>query len=173
MSGRNILLKIFRTSHKKIQVCLAAECCHTFADMDDYEYIPYESLSFADTHPDRLAVLGHVFGLRSPPIDTCRVLEVGCAEGGNLIPMAWSLPNAQFVGIDLSVVQTERGAEKIAELGLSNVVIHHGNILDLNGELEKFDYIIAHGVLSWVDISVREKLMASIRKLRSVNVWHT
>ncbi len=133
--------------------------------MDDYEFINYESLSFADTHPDRLAVLGRVFGLQPPAIDTCRVLELGCAEGGNLIPMAWSLPNAEFVGVDLSAAQAAKGAETIAELGLNNIAIHHGNILDLSDQVGKFDYIIAHGVLSWVDTPVREKLMASIQEL--------
>jgi methyltransferase-like protein/2-polyprenyl-3-methyl-5-hydroxy-6-metoxy-1,4-benzoquinol methylase len=137
--------------------------------MEDYDYISYESLAFADTHPDRLAVLGQIFGLQPTPIDTCRVLELGCAEGGNLIPMAWSLPNAQFVGIDLSVAQTKTGSNMIAALGLGNIVIQQGNILDLTTQIGTFDYIIAHGVLSWVDAPVREKLMASIRELLSDN----
>jgi len=137
--------------------------------MDDYEFITYESLSFADTHPDRLTVLGQVFGLQAPAVETCRVLELGCAEGGNIIPMASSLPNAQFIGVDLSAAQTARGIKNITELGLTNIVIQHGNILDLGEELGTFDYIIAHGVLSWVDTPVREKLMASIHDLLNPN----
>jgi cyclopropane fatty-acyl-phospholipid synthase-like methyltransferase len=85
--------------------------------MDDYEYVTYESLSFADTHPDRLAVLGQVFGLQPPAIDTCRVLELGCAKGGNVIPMAWSLPNAEFVGVDLSAVQIGESRKTLQSWG--------------------------------------------------------
>ena len=138
-------------------------------DMQEYEDIPYQSLAFADTHPDRLAVLGRLFGLTPPAIDHCRVLELGCAEGGNLLPMAYSLPMAEFVGVELSSSQAEKGAANIARLGLNNISIHQGDILELGPGLGQFDYIIAHGVFSWVDASVRDKLLEITRQLISPN----
>jgi hypothetical protein len=36
-------------------------------------------------------------GLDAPPVTRCRVLELGCASGGNLIPMAGTLPDCRFV----------------------------------------------------------------------------
>ncbi len=48
-----------------------------------YDLVPYES---RPTHPDRLAIVTTLFGMR-PPVNRCRVLELGCASGGNLIPI--------------------------------------------------------------------------------------
>ncbi len=67
-----------------------------------YDEVPYESGPFVQTHPDRLATLGHLFGLSHVPITQSRVLELGCAGGGNLIPMACQLPESQFMGLDSS-----------------------------------------------------------------------
>src|SRR5438477_2820132 len=70
-----------------------------------YDEVPYQSDPFPQTHPDTLATIATLFGLSPPPVETCRVLELGCASGGNLIPMAIELPEAQFVGVDLSARQ--------------------------------------------------------------------
>ena len=73
-----------------------------------YDDVPYGNLAFAQTHPDRLATVGRLFGLPTPAVGRCRVLELGCASGGNLIPMAFNLPGAEFVGIDLSAATSTR-----------------------------------------------------------------
>ena len=74
-----------------------------------YDEMPYEGHAYAQTHPSRLAVVATLFGLSPPPVETCRVLELGSAAGGNLIPMAEGLPKATFVGIDLSARQVADG----------------------------------------------------------------
>jgi hypothetical protein len=74
----------------------------TSALRESYDELPYPSFSSEQTHPDRLATLGLLFGLTPTPIDRCRVLEMGCSAGGNLIPMAATLPHSEFVGIDFS-----------------------------------------------------------------------
>ena len=137
--------------------------------MQDYDDIPYQSLSFADSHPDRLAVLGRLFGLATPAVEQCRVLELGCAQGGNLIPMAYSLPGAEFLGVELSPMQAGMGNAGIRQLGLSNASIHQGDILELGAELGQFDYIIAHGLFSWVEADVRDKLLEITRRLLHPN----
>ena len=55
------------------------------------------------------------------PVGECRVLEIGCAAGGNLIPMAAALPRSRFLGIDFSAVQVRVGTADVAALGLANV----------------------------------------------------
>ncbi|MGD8807479.1 MAG: class I SAM-dependent methyltransferase, partial [Chloroflexota bacterium] len=72
-----------------------------------YDQLPYPALSYAQTHPDRLAAMATLMGLEPPPVDRCRVLDIGCAVGGNLLPMAAVLPNSQFVGIDNAGKQIE------------------------------------------------------------------
>jgi len=127
--------------------------------MDPYDLLPYESIAFPETHPTHLAVLGRLFGLNTPEAEDCRVLELGCASGGNLIPMAWHLPGSRFLGIDLSRPQIEDGLRLTTRLGLSNIELRQGDILALDSRLGEFDYIIAHGVYSWVPPQVREHLL--------------
>ena len=65
------------------------------------------------------------------PVATARVLEVGCSNGANLLPMAAALPDARFVGCDLSrhaIAEARRGA---AELGLANVTLHERDLATL------------------------------------------
>jgi hypothetical protein len=57
-----------------------------------YDQVAYAALPHAGTHPDRLATVAAFLGMRSPALANCRVLEVGCSDGSNLIPMALALP---------------------------------------------------------------------------------
>lgn len=125
-----------------------------------YDELPYIHRAFTQTHPDRLATLGRLFGLQPPGLETCRVLELGCASGDNLIPMALGLPNARFVGIDLSGRQIEVGQQQLAALGLTNIELRQFSIVDVDASWGKFDYIISHGIYSWVPAPVRERLLA-------------
>jgi len=136
---------------------------------DSYDDIPYDSTPFAETHPDHLHVLGRLFGLETPLPQHARILELGCATGGNIIPLAWYLPQAQIVGIELSAGQVAVAQDLIARLGLSNIEIRQGDIMQLDTELGQFDYIIAHGVYSWVPDFVREKILALCRDLLSAH----
>jgi len=127
--------------------------------MDAYDAFPYQSIAFPATHPDHLAVLGRLLGLETAEPEGARVLELGCAAGGNLIPLAWGLPGARCLGIDLSRRQVEMGQAQIQALRLTNVELRQGDILDLDDSLGQFDYIIAHGVYSWVPERVRQRLL--------------
>ncbi len=125
-----------------------------------YNEVPYPDLCYTQTHPDRLASLATLLGLKPSSIEDCRVLEIGCAVGGNIIPMANSLPNSEFIGIDISPHQIAIGQQTIRDLGLTNVSLLVTNILDIDPDFGQFDYIIAHGIYSWVPAPVRDKLMS-------------
>lgn len=133
--------------------------------MYHYDRLPYESNPFAETHPRALAMLGELFRLPVANPEKCRVLELGCAAGGNLIPMAWHLPGSEFVGIDLEAAQVDEGKGIIAELGLKNIHLAQGDITQLGEELGQFDYIVAHGVFSWVPEPVRQATFALYQRL--------
>jgi SAM-dependent methyltransferase len=124
-----------------------------------YDEIPYYSKPFAVTHPDHLAAVATLYGMEPPDVDRCRVLELGCAAGGNLMPMAVGLPQARFVGIDLSARQIEDGSAIVRALGLTNIDLRAMSILDVSRELGEFDYIICHGVYSWVPPEVQERIL--------------
>jgi len=97
------------------------------------------------------------------PPDRCRVLELGTASGGNLIPMGFSWPESQFVGIDLSERQIREGQQVVRELELSNVDLKFLSILDVQRDLGMFDYILCHGVYSWVPPEVQDKILEICR----------
>lgn len=134
-----------------------------------YDAIPYPSYAFPETHPDRLATVATLLGMQPAPVEHCRVLELGCAAGGNLIPMAYALPNSQFVGIDLSGRQIAQGRPLIDALGLQNISLQQLDLLQVGPELGQFDYIIAHGVYSWVPPEVQTKILQICRENLAAN----
>jgi SAM-dependent methyltransferase/methyltransferase-like protein len=130
-----------------------------------YDSVRYPSYVHPQTHPDRLAVLGALFGLAPAPVSNCRALELGCGDGTNLIPMAWGLPESKFMGIDLAAEPVGRGQQMIKNLGLANIRLVHGNITEIGTDWGTFDYIIAHGLYSWVPPEVQHQILALCRKL--------
>ncbi len=134
-----------------------------------YDDVPYPDLSYPQTHPDRLATLATILGLQPAPVTNCRVLELGCARGANIIPMAYGLPNSSFVGIDFSAKQIKYGQIFISGLGLQNIKLVQADILSLTDDIGVFDYIIVHGVYSWTPEAVREKLMVICKRNLAAN----
>jgi hypothetical protein len=132
-----------------------------------YDVVPYPGHPFAQTHPDRLATLGTLFRIEPRPPEACRVLELGCGDAGNLVPMALTLPGARFVGIDAAEGAVTRGRALVDALGLTNVTLEVGEIEELELPPEGFDYVIAHGVYSWVAAPVRTRLLELCRSVLS------
>jgi len=129
------------------------------AEPYSYDLVPYPDKPYAQTHPDRLATIARLFGMTPPSIGECRVLEIGCGSGGNLIPMAEALPDSRFVGIDLSEAQIADGHGVVRQLGLSNIELRHLDILGVGPDFGKFHYILCHGVYSWVPKPVQERIL--------------
>ena len=124
-----------------------------------YDAIPYPSNPFRQTRPERLAAIAKLFSLDSAPPENCRVLELGCSMGGNLVVMAQDHPRSHFVGIDASSRQIAEGWKTVDRLGLKNLRLAHVDILDIGQEFGEFDYIISHGVFSWVPARVQNKML--------------
>jgi methyltransferase-like protein/SAM-dependent methyltransferase len=124
-----------------------------------YDAVPYSVGAFPQTRPDRLATIAALFGLAPAPPTRCRVLELGCAAGGNVIPMALADPDSHFVGIDLSARQIEDAQVTARELGLRNIDLRAMSITDIPADFGQFDYILCHGVYSWVPPEVQEKIL--------------
>ena len=136
--------------------------------MDDllragYDRVPYEGQVLPLAHPDHLATVATLFGMSPPAPAAARVLELGCGVGANLIALARAMPDASFLGIDLSPAQIERGRRAVRELGLPNIELRSQNVTDLSTSEGKFDYAICHGVFSWVPESVRQSILRICR----------
>ncbi|OZG32182.1 methyltransferase regulatory domain-containing protein [Rickettsia endosymbiont of Culicoides newsteadi] len=135
----------------------------------NYDDFPYESFPFTYTRPEHLRTIGLVFGMQPPMVENARILDIGCGEGGNMINFAESYPQSYSLGIDLSKTQIDNGLKVVNSLGLKNIELKHLSILDIDESFGKFDYIICHGVISWVPDEVREKIFAISSKLLSPN----
>lgn len=127
-----------------------------------YDELPYGSGACVESHPDRLATIARLCGIEPAPVERCRVLEIGCAEGGNLLPLATAYPESQFIGLDLSARQIDQAGRAATTLALPNIRFEQTDFraAGLDGE---FDYVIAHGVYSWIPDEVRRELLPAIR----------
>ena len=133
-----------------------------------YDELTYKSAAFAQSSPYKLEACATLLGINPPPCKNAKVLEIGCSFGGNLIPFAVNNKNARVVGIDLSGEQIRRGQEIVKEIGLSNLELIHGDICEFKSD-EKFDYIIAHGVFSWVPDFAKDAILKVVRENLSQN----
>src|SRR6476469_5498146 len=131
---------------------------------ESYDAVPYPPAPFVESHPSTMETIATVLGLDPPPIESARVLELGCGTGGNIVPMAAALPNASFVGIDYSPRQIEQAQQFAAAAGATNLKLQVLSILDIEREFGTFDYILAHGVFSWVPADVQEKVLTICRQ---------
>jgi SAM-dependent methyltransferase len=133
-----------------------------------YDAVSYPGSAFSQTHPDRLATIAALYGLPAAPPERCRVLELGCGNGSNLIPMAYVLPGSTFLGLDAAGSAVAKGQEQIAALGLTNVTLVHADLLDAS-DIGTFDYVIAHGLYSWVPPNVQERVLAIASEVLAPN----
>jgi SAM-dependent methyltransferase len=136
---------------------------------ETYDDLPYGSRAVRESHPAHLAAVARLFGVAAPAPETASVLELGCAEGGNLLPMAVGAPSARFLGIDLSLRQVEAGEARRAALGLSNAELRVADVAAFDPGPGTFDYVVAHGLWSWVPEPVAEALLALVARVLSPN----
>lgn len=129
-----------------------------------YNDVAYVSDPVPQCHPNRLATIGRLLGLETAPLATCRVLELACGEGINLLPPAATLPQASFVGIDIAPAPLARAQQMTDDLGLANVRLLQCDLAALPADLGPFDYVIARGVHSWLPDEVRAHLLPAIAR---------
>jgi SAM-dependent methyltransferase/methyltransferase-like protein len=130
-----------------------------------YDDVPYDVGAVPGAHPDTLAVLGRLRGMQPPDVERCRVLELGCSTGENLLALAAALPHAEFFGIDASPAQIETGTRRLRTLGVANVTLECRLIEELQASGRTYDYILCHGVYSWVPLPVRQRILALTAEL--------
>lgn len=130
-----------------------------------YDALPYDNFPFRPTHPDVTGTIAGLMGLQPAPFERCRVLELGCGMGGNLLNMAVSAPQSRFVGIDLSPRQIESARDDAFAIGARNITYAVADIMSLGPQLGQFDYVICHGVWSWVPPEVRQHIFALMKQV--------
>lgn len=116
----------------------------------DYESFAYGGGAIRQTHPGRLAGVAELHGVKTVPVPHARVLEVGCSRGCNLLPLAVQFPEASFTGIDFTTSDIKEARQMARDAGLNNIKFIDIDLRKYAPEPASFDYIIVHGVFSWV-----------------------
>jgi methyltransferase-like protein/ubiquinone/menaquinone biosynthesis C-methylase UbiE len=124
-----------------------------------YDEVRYPGNFYPQASPERLATLVTMYGLQPAPVIQCRVLELGCGEGGNVVPLAFVFPHSTFVGVDLSSSAIDHGADRISRLGLTNAELRVQDLMEFPADAGLFDYIVVHGILSWVPEGARQQIL--------------
>lgn len=134
-----------------------------------YDALQYPASIFPQMHPSRLAAIGRLHGLASASPAQCRLLEIGCGDGLQLLTLALAYPQAQFVGVDMSQTAIARGEAMRQQLGLSNLQLHAADVCQWECGTTPFDYIVAHGFFSWVPVNVQDTLLALCQRILSAH----
>lgn len=127
---------------------------------NSYNSFLYVSKPFSSTNINNLQAKAKMYGLKPVPLKGARVLELGASCGGNIVTQALYYPETTFTGIDLSGVQVKHGNDIINAIGLKNVTLLEKDILDIDESFGTFDYIIVHGIWSWVPDVVKDKILS-------------
>jgi SAM-dependent methyltransferase len=120
----------------------------------DIPYVAGFKPMLAPAWLDLVAVIGGV----APPAleDGFAWCDLGCGHGVTATILAATHPVGTFHGIDAMPVHIDGAARLAAEAGAVNAQFHAADFAGtLDRPLPGFDYIVAHGVYSWVDAATR------------------
>ena len=93
-------------------------------------------------------------GLTAINFEIANSAYLGATQSGLVLFATFIGGTAYFFGTILGAILVT-----YLQLGLTNVTLRHASITDVDESYGKFDYIIAHGVFSWIPTEVREKLL--------------
>ena len=130
-----------------------------------------ESAAYVDTFFRELspAWLGYVAALRGRPACSFdrpfTYMELGCGLGQSAVVNAGAYPAGEFHACDFNASHVEAGRTYAAAIGVGNVQFHECTFADLlSRDLPEFDFIVLHGVYSWVDTNARRAIREFMRQ---------
>ena len=128
-----------------------------------YDVVEWPSLPIPACHPVRMATVAALAGLSAPVPEQATVVDLGCGSATNLLSIAAAYPGVTAIGVDPSGNAIEKGQELAAAAELTNVQLVHGTEVPLaDGQA---DFVIVHGVLSWVDARTRSAVIAEAARV--------
>ncbi len=122
--------------------------------------VPYERTFVHQITPSALRLVAALNGIVAPPGDDFDYLELGSANGDTLVALAAANPRARFIGVDINASHIAFASELAARSGVTNVRFLERDFEALDREdLPAFDYVGAHGILSWVGPAKRKAVL--------------
>lgn len=120
---------------------------------------------YRELSPAWLDYAATIEGYATPP-GQWRYLELGCGYGFGLILLASIYPEHEFVGVDFNPQHIAHARRLASSAGLTNVTFEEADFLDLARDWPdtwgQFDYIVAHGIISWLSSTVRKAIFQAI-----------
>jgi len=120
----------------------------------------YPAMSHPPAHPSVIAATALLGGIHLDPEKTWNILEIGCASGHHILPIAEQYPQARITALDLDAraIEEAQGLARLANL--RNIEFHCADLAAWEAPSQHFDIIIAHGVFSWVPDSVKAAMIS-------------
>lgn len=132
--------------------------------VNPYDMIPYQGAVVANSAPSHLSLCSLFHQGPIPKQSGYRVMELGCGDGANLLALAFYRPDAYFIGVDYSGVHIEKALRSVGHLGLTNIEFKRCDVRDLSAmNHTPYDYILAHGLFSWIPDDARRAVLAFCR----------
>jgi SAM-dependent methyltransferase len=115
--------------------------------------------------PARLAYTAAINGYQAPRLDRSFAwCELGCGKGVTALALAALHPAGEFHACDLNATHIAYGERLRGAAGVRNLRLYAKSIGELlREELPAFDFIVLHGVYSWVPPAVRDEIGAFLR----------
>lgn len=127
--------------------------------------VPYTSGFYRELTPSWLAFVALLGGQRPPDLSRpFRWAELGCGHGLTANCVAALHPNAEVWAFDFNPAHIEAARRLADAAGLTNVQFRETSFADLarGDDLPMFDFIVTHGVLSWVSAAARDDMRTII-----------
>lgn len=131
--------------------------------MSDYEETPYIGYPVPAAHPWRIAWTSFVRGGPAPDMTRPRILEIGCGDGAHLLSVAAFEPEWTAHGLDGSARAVDSARAVAADCGLGNITFERVDLAEARVAPGAWDFVIAHGVYSWIDAGRRAALRRLVR----------
>jgi SAM-dependent methyltransferase len=128
--------------------------------------VEYTGEFFPHLAPARLAYIAAINGYRAPPLaGRFSWCELGCGQGLSSLLLAATHPEGEFHACDFNAAHIERAEALRREGGVDNLRFWARSFAAMLDEpLPAFDFIVLHGVYSWVPESARGEIREFIRQ---------
>ena len=132
--------------------------------LDDGGYVtdvPYARTFNDHLSPRMLRLVAALNGCASPSDEEFDYLELGSGTGDSIVTLAAAFPRGRFVGVDFNPEHVAFAEALARRGGVTNVRFLQRDFEALSAEaLPDFDFVVLHGVLSWISPSKRRSLLA-------------
>ena len=121
------------------------------------DHITYTDTFFNELNPHSMRFIASLRGFEVPDSTSFTCTELGCGTGHSLIVFAAANPSAHFIGIDFNEDHIAHANKRAKSLGVENCQFMHTDITKID-QLPMSDYIVMHGLYTWVHQSVRDAI---------------